>query len=434
MNKSFFTLRTILSMLCAVALSACGASDSDASSESSCNGWVKVTGVNIVPEKITAEVGEVFTVEFNVIPACASQPNITFQSTDGRVVSTTSSGTMTARQAGTATLTIVTKDGGFTDTVEVSVVDEVTPTPPVSGNLLENGDFETGSLTPWLTQNASTSISTVNVHGDSYAMHVNGASSAYQEISVEPNTTYTLTGWVRVGADDQTVYLGVKNYGGDDTSHRFSSSTYQKATISFTTGSSNTSARIYVWNGDAGHQAWADDLAVSSGSLLTLEQEALEKISVLEVLISQANQHQLDTAREETTLWFAREFLKYANWDKDNLPEVEKFFENFYPYRNGASEYAAILPDFERQQVINILDKSIATLSDVLDGSIVRRPAGLLDWKNIGVQNDMFTSNGKPAFLYTIFQSRWATLHQTAICITITWATLMYCLALTRTG
>ncbi|MCQ3831005.1 carbohydrate binding domain-containing protein [Microbulbifer elongatus] len=139
---------------------------------------------------------------------------------------------------------------------------------PVSGNLIENSNLESGSLLPWTASNANASVSSNSAHSGNNAIHINGSGSAYQEIVVEPDTRYTLRGWARVAQGGQSVYLGVKFYGGADTSHRFTSVNYRQASISFTTGADNTSARIYVWSGDANQQAWADDISVTKDNLL----------------------------------------------------------------------------------------------------------------------------------------------------------------------
>lgn len=135
----------------------------------------------------------------------------------------------------------------------------------------------------------------------------------------------------------------------------------------------------------------------------SLSEQAFTKIQQLEALVATAEEAQIDTTREESILWFANEFLKYAQWDEENSSNIEFFFENYYPYRNRSVEFARDLPDFERQQVLNILNKGISNLTLVIDGSIQRRPVAKVDWENITTEEDMFVSNGKPSFLYDYF-------------------------------
>ncbi|WP_422360131.1 hypothetical protein [Reichenbachiella sp.] len=136
---------------------------------------------------------------------------------------------------------------------------------------------------------------------------------------------------------------------------------------------------------------------------LTLEQQALSKIDQLEKLIDEANNKSLDASREETIIWFSKEFLKFADWDEANKEQVEKLFGYYKPYEAEKAKYAEELPELERQKVIDILDRGIEQLTQVLDGQIVRRPAPKVDWENIEVGEDMLLSNGKPVFLHDYF-------------------------------
>lgn len=134
-----------------------------------------------------------------------------------------------------------------------------------------------------------------------------------------------------------------------------------------------------------------------------LELLALEKLTQLERLIKDAKRESIDVTREETTIWFAYEFLKYAKWDEENIDVTEKFFANYGPFREKKEIYAKELPDFERQKVIEILDSSIISLTKAIKGEIIRRPVAKVDWHNVDVSKDMFVNNGKPVFLYDYF-------------------------------
>lgn len=138
-------------------------------------------------------------------------------------------------------------------------------------------------------------------------------------------------------------------------------------------------------------------------SHLSLTEQAENTLNLLEDLMADARDLQLDVTREETLSWFAKEFLKYADWDEANPEQVKKFFENFYPYRGRGEEFSNMLPNFERQQVITILETGVFNLSKVINGTHVRPAVNKIDWQNIDVQEDKFVSNGKPVFLYDYF-------------------------------
>ena len=76
-----------------------------------------------------------------------------------------------------------------------------------AANLLTNPGFEAGSLSGW-TCSGGTAVTTP-VHSGGYALAATPAGSDYaqcaQTVSVLPNTTYTVSAWVR----GNPVYLGI---------------------------------------------------------------------------------------------------------------------------------------------------------------------------------------------------------------------------------
>ncbi|WP_017446646.1 alpha-amylase family protein [Gayadomonas joobiniege] len=134
-----------------------------------------------------------------------------------------------------------------------------------------------------------------------------------------------------------------------------------------------------------------------------LVQSAQQKMQTLEQKMAQAQAKGIDVTREKTVLWFAKEFLKFADWDQNNQAAVEKAFSYYGPYKDRSKQLAADLPDFERKKVNEILAAGIAELTSVLNGEIKRRPVNKVDWQNIEVADNMLKSNGRPIFLYDYF-------------------------------
>ncbi|MHB9857852.1 carbohydrate binding domain-containing protein [Streptomyces sp. YIM S03343] len=128
-----------------------------------------------------------------------------------------------------------------------------------AANILTNPGFESGSLSPWSCSGNLGSVVSSPVHGGSKALA--GAASdsdnaqCTQTVSVQPNTTYTLSGWVR----GSYVYLGVD---GGASTWTTSTSAYSQLSVSFTTGASQTSAKIYLhgWYGQGTY--YADDISL----------------------------------------------------------------------------------------------------------------------------------------------------------------------------
>lgn len=125
---------------------------------------------------------------------------------------------------------------------------------------LVNGDFETGSLSPWTCESGGAVISTP-VHGGSHALAAAAGSSrtgeCTQTLTLSPNTKYTLSGWVQ----GNYGYLGVR---GDASASTWgSSSGYAKQSVAFTTGSTGTvTVYLHGWYGQG--TVYGDDISVTS--------------------------------------------------------------------------------------------------------------------------------------------------------------------------
>jgi len=153
------------------------------------------------------------------------------------------------------TITGTAASGSHTATYTLTVTSS---TPPTSGSLV-NGGFETGSLSPWTCQTGGAVVSTP-VHTGSHALQVTPTSSqtgqCSQTVTLSPNTSYTLSGWVQ----GSYAYLGVS--GGATASSWTSSTGWTKLSVPFTTGSSGT-VTVYVHGWYAQGNVYADDLALS---------------------------------------------------------------------------------------------------------------------------------------------------------------------------
>ena len=133
-----------------------------------------------------------------------------------------------------------------------------------SGNLLTNGNFASGNLNGWSCDSGTGSVVTSPVYsGDTYSLAGAATSSddaqCTQTVSVQPNSSYTLSGEV----EGSYVFLGVS--GGSDT-WTPSASSWQQLSMSFTTGASQTSATIYIHGWYAEGTYHADDLTLTGAA------------------------------------------------------------------------------------------------------------------------------------------------------------------------
>jgi hypothetical protein len=129
----------------------------------------------------------------------------------------------------------------------------------LSTDTVANGGFETGSLSPWTTTGSASAITSPAVSG-SDAVQLGASTFLAQTITVKPNTTYTLSGYIEPQNTGNGVELGVENYGGSYTTSYTSSAGWTLASLTFTTGSTNTTAEIFAYHDVGTGLAYADDV------------------------------------------------------------------------------------------------------------------------------------------------------------------------------
>jgi hypothetical protein len=92
---------------------------------------VPVSAISVTPETLTLTVGDTGTITATVLPAGATNKNVTWTSSD-ETIATVADGVVTPLTVGTTTITVTTADGSFTATTTVIVGDIVVDEP---GNL-----------------------------------------------------------------------------------------------------------------------------------------------------------------------------------------------------------------------------------------------------------------------------------------------------------
>jgi len=173
--------------------------------------------------------------------------------------------TFTTGPASTSATLFIYNDTDVDTAHYVAYCDDLTLTlgPP---NLLLNPGFETGTTADWTAGYGSYSVGTGNAHSGTYAAQVNQYSTLGQTVTgLTPNTTYTCTGWLKVAVAGQDVYLGAQNYGSGSASKLANATSYTQLSITFTTGPTNTSAEIFIYQNGAS-PGYADDLSLMTGA------------------------------------------------------------------------------------------------------------------------------------------------------------------------
>ncbi len=131
----------------------------------------------------------------------------------------------------------------------------------------------------------------------------------------------------------------------------------------------------------------------------SLEKTAFSKIKTLKELVKKAKNKKIDVLKEETTIRTAEIFLKYANWDEKNIDANTTVFKAFSPFKKDAEKYANELANFEREDVIKMLEKAIKDITLINTGKAFRKKSPKVNWAKVSVENDQLTYQNKPVFL-----------------------------------
>ena len=152
---------------------------------------VSVTGVELNESSMTMTVGDTQTLVATVTPSNATNKSVTWSSNNTSVATVSSSGLVTAKSAGTATITVTTNDGGKKATCSVTVS---AATVSVTGVSLDKTSM---SMTVGDTQTLTATITPSNATNKSVSWSSNNTSiatvSSYGVVTAKAAGTATIT-------------------------------------------------------------------------------------------------------------------------------------------------------------------------------------------------------------------------------------------------
>ncbi len=110
-----------------------------------------VTGVTLTPSAVTLNVNAIAQLSATVLPLNASNKNVTWVSSNSSVATVSSSGLVTAKAVGSATITVKTVDGNFTETSVITVI----PFAGITIHEKREGSSETPKIHVWSKETGS---------------------------------------------------------------------------------------------------------------------------------------------------------------------------------------------------------------------------------------------------------------------------------------
>ncbi len=167
---------------------------------------VDVSSVSVGSDTVNLVVGDTLPVEVTVLPTDASNPALTWSSSNEAIATVDLNGVITGDSVGTATITVTTTDGGYTDTVAVIVTAESVSVTGVSVDestvslIVEGGATVVATVLPtdatektvtWSTSNGQ--VATVNQSGVITAVGVGTATITVTTTDGSHRTTVSVT-------------------------------------------------------------------------------------------------------------------------------------------------------------------------------------------------------------------------------------------------
>lgn len=386
-----------------------------------------VQGLSVTPSNATIFEGVTTQLDVTLTPANATNPAIIWTSSDETIATVDDNGAVTGEALGTATISGVTVDGGFSATTQVTV--------RVYENFVDDPGFESGTFEGWtgVTGQAFIVNNVNNVRSGTYALRIRDANgqTGYIERVVDDlvtDTRYTASVWTRVVPNNTNATFGVKNYGGVQKTTAISGSQFTQSTISFKTGATDTSVTLFVENSDAAN-IFIDDVEVlaepeipdlydpafydrdettyigpiDQGVFLSLMQKVNEARDLLSAKIIEAEEAGVNTEYAQVTAQTVDLFKDiFAPYDRENPLAIEERYNRlFFTQRDPVG--AAGLPFDELADSLIIVETAIDELQQQIDGEIVL--ATPPDWENgtASIEGSNYLLDGKPVLASKFF-------------------------------
>ncbi len=234
------------------------------------------TSIAVTPEAAELIPGSTLALEVVVSPANATDTSVTFTSTDTTVATVDVAGIVTALSPGTAFIQVETVAGTAATSVAISVVAEN------SDNLIKNPGFERNpAMADWGAFNAVARATNKKTGQFGVRMGGNATTDGYLSqivAELKSNTTYTLRFWSKMN-EGNVMFAGI-NRSGDDQQLRLSNTAWSENVLTFTTGSNNTEAEVYIWI-DSGQRGFADDFELTEGASETITGKETQTTSMM---------------------------------------------------------------------------------------------------------------------------------------------------------
>ena len=148
---------------------------------------VNVTGVSLNKTVLKLTEGESSKLIATINPSNATNKNVTWKSNNPNIASVDTNGNVKALKAGTATITVTTKDGGFTAKATVTVTETTAPSTPTTPTVVNVTGVSLNKTTLSLTEGESSKLTATVNPSNATNKNVTWQSSNSNIVSVDAN-------------------------------------------------------------------------------------------------------------------------------------------------------------------------------------------------------------------------------------------------------
>ncbi len=154
---------------------------------------VDVTGVSLDSASIEVNVGLTTTLTATVTPSDATDQSVSWSSVDTEIATVSSAGVVTGVAEGTTLVIVTTTDGAYTDTCEVTVVDNPLPTYTLTTSVEGSGSIEITDEADEYTYGTEITLTAVADDGYTFSSWSGDASGSSESITITMDDDKSVT-------------------------------------------------------------------------------------------------------------------------------------------------------------------------------------------------------------------------------------------------
>lgn len=324
---------------------------------------IPVTGVTLNPPNSELVVGETQQLSATVSPADASNKSVSYMSSNTAIATVGSNGVVTALSAGSATITVTTTDGNFSDTTSLTISSVPSPALAIPGKI-EAEDFS--------LQNGIQTENTGDTGGGLNVGYID--TNDYMDYTVNVATAGTYDVSFRVASLSNTMNFQLRN--GNTILTTVSTPTtngwqiWKTVSATVTLGSGDQTLRVLA-TGGGWNINWIDFTLDTSppGSNCTLGANLAANTTIISISDEQST-HPASNLFDGNTSnrWSANSYSQSVVIDLGDVYSIDKI--QVHPYKNRAYQFLV-------EGSLDSSNSGFSTLTDARNntqgGSIITR-------------------------------------------------------------